>query len=195
MSLLVVWHVQACRKWKRCHMKQPDIQKPLSVPALNRKCLSSFGFSVAVSLGFESQHSAFDSADDCFLFLPHTQMLLQSWPVDLFSPPNHVLDFGCMASAQRLPSFSFPVAGVIDSSPQIEDSVTPCKLLHVPHLQLKGGGGGVCVLCASNRGERIMGKQRASLPLSMLRFISHLPPELLGKDGEDGVTRWTGSGL
>lgn len=46
--------------------------------------------------------------------------------------------------------------------------------MDVLFIQLREGGGGVCVQCASNRGERIMGKQRASLPLSMLLYTSRL---------------------
>lgn len=48
-------------------------------------------------------------------------------------------------------------------------SVTSCRWLDVLLQLEEGGGGGGCVRCASSRAERIMGKQRASLPLSTLR--------------------------
>jgi len=62
--------------------------------------------------------------------------------------------------------------------------VSPRKRLHVLLIQLKQGE---CVQSASNRGEKIMGKQRASLPLSTLLCTSHLPPNCQEK------TEWMSS--
>lgn len=56
--------------------------------------------------------------------------------------------------------------------------MTSC-FFHAAETECWGGG-----LCASIRGERIMAKQRASLPLSMLPCTSHLP--------QNNRKRWSG---
>lgn len=124
------------------------------------------------------------------------EMLPQRWRIhSVFSWKSFFQAFPerqCGRSTQRFLSFLFPSIGRCDwQLPlRLEDSrppeehcglsirlkVTPCEWLDVLFTQLKGG---VCVPCASDRGERIMGKQRASLPLSMLHCTSPppLPPQ------------------
>lgn len=133
----------------------------------------------------------------------------------LFSLRNHFFRRFLRGSVGVQLSSFFPfyfqaLAGVTDSSPQVRGQPPTRGTLWTLHqalsytLRMAGcpfptaevGGGGVCVPCASDRGERIMGKQRASLPLSMLcctsRSLAPPPPEPLGKDGEDAVvsTLW-----
>lgn len=70
--------------------------------------------------------------------------------------------------------------------------VTAWKWLNV--LRRQAGGGAACV-CASNCGKTIMGKQRASLPLSTLRCTSHLPLNHHEKMAWTPSLRRFGSGL
>lgn len=125
-----------------------------------------------------------------------------------FSLGNHFFR-QCGRSTQRFLSFLFPSIGRCDwQLPlRLEDSrppeehcglsirlkVTPCEWLDVLFTQLKGG---VCVPCASDRGERIMGKQRASLPLSMLHCTAPPPsPNRWEKMARMPSFRHFGSGL